>query len=577
MAKRTNAKKPPALDPRPDAHAEEAESTLLACLLENNAWIEQCGVLADHPDWFSVAQRLAAAVIFDMIQSGQEANETSIIDEVRRRHEAQTGDVLTLADVMAMVSARDVVSPGSVSLYAEQIIGCERERHEWDWAQKTMQAGARFASPLEMRQLLADEEADLAQFTDTAQTAPPSLGVCLADVEVEEFDWVWRGRIARRKLTMVDGNPGLGKSLVTLDIGARILMGDVMPDGSPGLGQPAGVVIVCGEDGLADTVKPRLLAAGASPDALRRAWAVNLVPERLANGDTSERMLSLVTDLPILEAKIIETGAAVLIVDPVTAYLGSQTDMYKDSHVRAVLTPLALMAERTGVAVLLVRHLNKNIGVEALHRGLGGVGFIGVARLGMLFAENPNAEGERLVGRHKGNIGAAPPTWAYRVRQVGESDNMVMIEWLGQRDIKIEAALAAQPGIPGVVDKAVDFLRDELRDGDVPTNDLMDRGKILRFSESALNRAKKRLGLKAKKKRIGDTDQWVWPQIPQEDTQECQESQESQENQGEQETDSADTLEDESPSGKSVTDIRLGNLDTVDALDTLAPSPTLPA
>ena len=400
------------------------------------------------------------------------------------------------------------------------------------------------------------------------ENSSQSLGVCLADVEVEEFDWVWRGRIARRKITMADGNPGLGKSLATLDFAARIAMGKPMPDGSPGLDAPAGVVIVCGEDGLADTVKPRLLAAGASPDALKRVWAINLVPERLASGEISQRLLSLVNDLGALEAKITDIGAALLIIDPVTAYLGNQTDMYKDSHVRAVLTPLALMAERTGVAILLVRHLNKNADAQALHRGLGGVAFIGVARLGLLFVENPDVEGERLMGRHKGNIGVQPPTWAYRVTQVGDAENMPKIEWLGERDISIGAALAAQGAgpVPRAVDMAVNFLRGELKDGDVPSTEIIDRGKILKFSESTLNRAKSRLKIKAKRKRVDGTDLWVWPQLPHADAQGSQGSQGSQEYQEDQES-HADDLP--ASADKSVASPSADTVDIVGTLGTL--------
>ena len=393
-------------------------------------------------------------------------------------------------------------------------------------------------------------------------TAPAVLGVSLADVEVEEFSWLWHGRLALGKITMADGNPDLGKSLFTLDLAARIAMGKPMPDGSPGLDAPAGVVIICGEDGLADTVKPRLLAAGATPEALHRVWAINLVPEKLASGEISQRLLSLVSDLPALEAKINAIGAKLLIIDPVTAYLGSQTDMYKDSHVRAVLTPLALMTERTGVAVLLVRHLNKNMTTEALHRGLGGVAFIGVARLGLLFAPNPDVEGERLMGRYKGNIGVKPPTWAYRVTQVGDAENMPRIDWIGERDIDIGGALAAQGSpVPRAVDLAVNFLRDELKSGDVPTTEILERGKILKFSESTLNRAKARLKIKAKRVRIANTDQWVWPQIPQEDTQGSQGSQGDQESQD----DHADAPRTDGK-GKG---LNRENADTIDILDTL--------
>jgi AAA domain/DnaB-like helicase N terminal domain len=347
------------------------------------------------------------------------------------------------------------------------------------------------------------------------------LGVSMADVQTEDFRWMWHGRIALGKITMVDGDPGLGKSLVTLDLVARVAMGHAMPDGSPGLDAPASVVIVCGEDGLADTVKPRLLAAGASPEALRRVQAVNLVPKLHEDGAISERIISLLEDLPKLEATITHIGARAMVIDPITAYLGGGTDMYKDSDLRRVLTPLALMAERAGVAVLAVRHLNKSTSTPALHRGLGGVGFIGVARLGLLFAPNPDADGEVLVSRHKGNIGAPPPTLAYRIIQVGEAENMPRVSWDGERKTTAGDALAAQTGgtdsdSRSATDEAVEWLRDYLGDGPHPATEIVDAAVADRVISDAkhdkpLRIARQRLGIKPYREGgAADRGRWMW-------------------------------------------------------------------
>jgi putative DNA primase/helicase len=346
------------------------------------------------------------------------------------------------------------------------------------------------------------------------------LGVPLSEVEVEEFRWLWHGRVALGKITAADGDPGLGKSLATIDLAARVSMGHSMPDGSPGLDAPAGVILICGEDGLADTVKPRLLAAGASPEALARIRAVNLVPELHADGTISERLISLLADLPALEATIIAIGARLLVIDPITAYLGSGQDMYKDSDIRRVLTPLALMAERAGVAVILVRHLNKSTSTPALHRGLGGVGFIGVARLGLLFAPNPDVEGEVLVSRHKGNIGAPPPTLAYRIVQVGEAENMPRISWLGERETSAEAALAAQTGagadveMRSATDEATEWLIAYLANGPRPAKEITDAARadrIIGTSDKPLRKARERLGIEAYREGgIAGGGRWVW-------------------------------------------------------------------
>jgi hypothetical protein len=351
----------------------------------------------------------------------------------------------------------------------------------------------------------------------SAAEAEASLGTLLSDVAVEDVQWLWRGRIALGKLTMLDGDPGLGKSLVTLDLAARVAMGRSMPDGSPGLVSPAGVILICGEDGLSDTVKPRLLAAGASPQALARVRAIDLVPETLADGTTAPRLLSLLADLPRLEATIAGLGARLVIIDPITAYLGSGVDMYRDSDLRRVLTPLAALAERAGVAIALVRHLTKNSASPALHRGLGGVGFIGVARFGLLFAPNPDVEGEVLVSRHKGNVGRTPPTLAYCIMQVGEAENMPHLTWLGERETTAGMALAAQSSaVDGAersaTEEAVAWLHAQLVAGAQLARTVYAQARAEGISEKALRTARLRICRKPKKG--GMAEGWQWELDP---------------------------------------------------------------
>jgi hypothetical protein len=406
--------------------------------------------------------------------------------------------------------------------------GKQREERHEERREKSSQNGAHPDPEPE-------PEGDAGEEKEEKDEPTPLLGVALSDVTEEAIDWLWRGYVALRKLVMFDGEPGKGKSLVTLDLAARVAMGNVMPDKSAGLAEPAGVLIVCGEDGLADTVKPRLLAAGASPDALQRVRAVNLIPVKTESGEGYQRLLSLVTDLLALEKTITGMKAKLLIIDPITAYLGDKTDIYKDSDIRRVLTPVALMAERCGVAVVLVRHFSKNTNHSAMNRGLGGVAFIGIARLGLLFADNPQEEGERLMGRYKGNIGAPPPTQGYKIVQVGELENHVKIEWLGPRKIDIEMALAQEGERAGALKRAMRFIRDELKDGDVSANDMFDRGEDEGFSKSTMNRAKKKLGVDSKKVGEGKDTHWVWLKIP-DDDEESQGSQGSQKSQGPQDS-----------------------------------------
>lgn len=169
-------------------------------------------------------------------------------------------------------------------------------------------------------------------------------GVLLSDVQPEKVDWLWPGHLARGKLALLDGDPGVGKSTITIDIAARITRGLAWPDdGTAGVG---GVVILTAEDGIADTVRPRLDAAGG--DATR----VRVIPFlRTSSGD--ERLPTIPDDLDAVEIAIQDVGAALLIVDPLMAYLGPGTNSYRDQDVRRALSPLANLAERTRVACLV--------------------------------------------------------------------------------------------------------------------------------------------------------------------------------------------------------------------------------
>src|ERR687890_334782 len=232
---------------------------------------------------------------------------------------------------------------------------------------------------------------------DKTEPARP-VGTLLSEVEPEQVEWLWPGRLPLGKLSVLDGDPGLGKSVLTLDVAARVSAGLELPDGQRC--EPAGVVLLSAEDGLADTVRPRLDAAGADT---QRVVALSSVPD----GKT-ERSLSIPEDLPALERAIRRVEASLVVVDPVMAFLSGNTNSHKDQDVRRALAPLAKLAERTGAAILIVRHLNKASGGETTHRGGGSIGIIGAARSGLVVAEDPEDPEWRGLFAHKNK----PPTAA---------------------------------------------------------------------------------------------------------------------------------------------------------------------
>jgi RecA-family ATPase len=169
----------------------------------------------------------------------------------------------------------------------------------------------------------------------------------LADVEPECVSWLWPGRIPLGKLVTLDGDPGLGKSTLALTFATPITTAGTWPDGSV-CEQPGAVLIMSAEDGLADTVRPRLDAAGADVSKVHAIEGVPLIDE-----DTGERTLRppSLADVAALEDAINRTGARLLIIDVLMAYLPAGADSHKDQDIRRVLSRLAALADRTGCTI----------------------------------------------------------------------------------------------------------------------------------------------------------------------------------------------------------------------------------
>jgi hypothetical protein len=324
------------------------------------------------------------------------------------------------------------------------------------------------------------------------------VGKLLSEVKPESVRWLWPGRLPLGKLAVLDGDPGLGKSVVTLDLAARVSAGLDLPDG--GRCGPAGVVLLSAEDGLADTIRPRLDAAGADTE---RIVALSTV----AYGSTAERTISLTQDLSTVERAIGRVGAAMLIVDPLMAFLGEKTDSHKDQDIRRALAPLAALAERTGAAVLIVRHLNKSAGGNTLYRGGGSIGIIGAARSGLVVAKDPEDPERRILAANKHNLSVAAPSLVFRVGTAPNSAARVV--WggtssLNAGDILKEPADSEQRS---AMYEAKEFLLKELAEGPVAAERVKKDARGAGVSERTLKRAKRALGVGSEKEGDGC---WSW-------------------------------------------------------------------
>ncbi len=323
------------------------------------------------------------------------------------------------------------------------------------------------------------------------------IGVTLADVEAETVEWFWEGRIPYGKLTIIDGDPGTSKSLLTTDLTARITRGRAFPDGTPC--EPSGVVMLAAEDGIADTIRPRLDAAGGDPAMVR---VLNTLPD----GKGGERGVTIPEDIPAIEKAVEQIGAKLVIVDPLMGVLSPTVNSNNDQAVRGALNPLLAMAHRTGVAVVVVRHLNKSGGGSAMYRGGGSIGITGIVRSAFVVGENPDDENERILAHYKHNLSKGAASLSYTVRTA--ANGAARIEWTGE-SLHTASDLLNVPTDPeekSALDEAKEWLTDELKDRPMWAKTVQDNARRAGISESTLKRAKSALKVKSER----ETEGWSW-------------------------------------------------------------------
>ncbi len=336
--------------------------------------------------------------------------------------------------------------------------------------------------------------------------------VSLADIQPEPISWLWPGRIPLGKLTLIVGDPGLGKSFLLVDMAARISVEAPWPDG--GTSPKGKVILLTAEDGLADTVRPRLDAMGGNP-----AYVVALkgVRRKGAHGSgITEWGLNLAKDINEIEAAIEETGAIMVGIDPLSAYLG-RTDSYKDAEVRGLLAPLAALAERRNVAVVGIMHLSKDSQRRALYRAQGSLAFVAAARAVFVVTTDQDNPDRRLFLPLKLNVAAKPPGLAFNIpydpagpsRLVWSTDTV---------EIDVEDALG-DPQFPEDREEqrtAASFLWDLLADGDVLSKDVFRLARENGFSDKAIRKARGALAIKPRREGFGRDGRWYWglPKVP---------------------------------------------------------------
>jgi hypothetical protein len=325
-------------------------------------------------------------------------------------------------------------------------------------------------------------------------TAPPPSDPPLrfqpaSDVTLRTVEWLWPGRLPLGHLSVLEGDPDLGKSWVALDLCARLSTGRPWPDGAPAPA-PGASVFLSAEDSGETTLGPRLRALGAD---LARVF----FPDR---DDGLASVLSVPTQAGVLEEVVERTGARLVVIDPVSRYFGREVNMPSDQSVRRALASLGDLARRRACAVLLIRHLNKAEGRRALYRGLGSIGLAGICRSAWLVAESPEAPGRRVLAQQKGNLGPPQPSLAFEVVQ--PEGGAATLSWLGPAAVTAEGLVGSRRrhGPEPVKRKsAAVWLTELLASGPMKVRDIWERVLKEGLSPKTVRNARKDLGIRPRR------------------------------------------------------------------------------
>jgi hypothetical protein len=390
--------------------------------------------------------------------------------------------------------------------------GLEREAIEAIWLRSALARDKLDRADYRRRTILraAQEVGADAGGDEAAQQADTGYieSVRMADVAPERIDWLWPGRIAVGKLTLVVGDPGLGKSMVTIDVTARVTTGRVWPvDLVPCT--PGSVVLISAEDDPADTIRPRLDAAGADVSKVHFLKCVHVASP--ATGELRESMFSLRRDSERLGRLVAELGdVRLVVVDPISAYLDG-TDSHKNADVRALLAPLSAMASEHRIALVGVTHMNKAQSTNALYRTTGSLAFPAAARSAWVVTKDGDDQHRRLFLPLKNNLAPDSSGLAYRVESAEDGQARVVWEPDAVDITAAEAMVVEDEEARTTRQEAMDFLEDELRFGPVEQAKVMKAARAAGISEKTLRRAKSKLGVLSEKASFAGVWRWRLP------------------------------------------------------------------
>ena len=314
----------------------------------------------------------------------------------------------------------------------------------------------------------------------------------MEDVVSKEVEWLWYPYIPYGKITIIEGDPGEGKTTLVLKLAAALSRGLPLPCDDDKEYEPIHIIYQTAEDGIEDTIKPRLEKAGADCSMIRVI-------------DETDKELSMTDDR--LEQAIIETGARLIILDPIQAYIGATVDMHRANEIRPVLKHLGIIAEKHNCAIILIGHMNKASGSKSTYRGLGSIDIQATARSVLLVARLRDKPNIRIMAHDKSSLAPAGDAIGF---EMTEDNGMVCI---GPYDITIDELLFGNEGRgKKKLDIAENFIKEYFGSNKViPSNEIMMEAAKRSIKRNTLLSAKKKLGITSDKEKAEDgTIYWTW-------------------------------------------------------------------